>query len=81
MGTRPQQRRTYRRFCKLLRQQRLEAELTQRALAERLNKPHSYVYKCETGERRMDAIEYVEWYRACNIDGDEALFALDDLVP
>ena len=40
-------------FGDLLRRCRLAAGLTQRDLASRLKKPHSYVYKVETGERRI----------------------------
>ncbi|MEV1116130.1 helix-turn-helix transcriptional regulator [Actinosynnema sp. NPDC049800] len=47
----------YRRFRALLRQLRLEAELTQVEVAERLDEPQSFVSKYESGERRLDVIE------------------------
>lgn len=41
----------------LLRQIRVEANLTQLQLAERLGHAQSYVSKYETGEQRLDLIE------------------------
>ena len=38
---------------------RKEAKLTQVALAERLGRPQSFVAKVETGERRLDVVEFV----------------------
>jgi transcriptional regulator with XRE-family HTH domain len=47
----------YKRFLERLRQARLEAGLTQTEVAEALQKPQSFVSKCETGERRIDVVE------------------------
>ena len=52
-------------LCQLLRQVRLDAGLTQADLAERLDKPQSFVAKVETQERRLDLIEFVMWMVAC----------------
>ena len=38
---------------------------SQRALALKLRKPHSYVYKSEIGDRRIDPLEFIAWCRAC----------------
>lgn len=35
----------------------MDAGLTQEAVAEELGRPQSYVYKCESGERRVDIVE------------------------
>lgn len=40
--------------------------LTQRQLARLLGRPQSYVSKCETGERRVDP---VEWLGICEAMG------------
>ena len=47
----------------LLKRERKFQNLSMRALAERMGKPHSYIQKVEQGERRLDVVEYV-WY--CN---------------
>lgn len=73
MGTRPQQAAAYRRLCARLSTLRVEAELTQRGLAARLRRPHSYVYKVEHGERRIDPIEFAAWCRACGADAPAVL--------
>lgn len=52
-------------LCQRLRQVRLDAGLTQAGLAERLDKPQSFVAKVETQERRLDLIEFVMWMVAC----------------
>lgn len=52
-------------LCQRLRQVRVDAGLTQADLAERLNKPQSFVAKVETQERRLDVIEFAKWMAAC----------------
>jgi transcriptional regulator with XRE-family HTH domain len=47
----------YKGFLARLIQARREASLTQVEVARRLGKPHSFVSKCELGERRVDFIE------------------------
>ncbi len=47
----------YKRFLARLVQARREADLTQVAVAKRLGKAHSFVSKCELGERRVDFVE------------------------
>jgi len=46
-----------------LRAARVEAGLTQAAVAQRLSKPQSYVSKSESGERRLDVLELAEYAR------------------
>ena len=38
---------------------RRQADLTQRELASRLAKPPSFIAKIETGERRLDIVEFI----------------------
>lgn len=47
----------YKRFRERLEQARHQAGLTQVQVAKRLGRPHSYISKCELGERRVDVIE------------------------
>lgn len=63
----------YRRLCRLLREWRTAAGLTQRAMAARLRKPHSFVHKCEAGERRIDPLEFVGWCLACDLEPADAV--------
>ncbi len=51
----------YRYFLKQLVQAREEAGLSQRQAAAKLHRLQSYVSKCETGERRVDVVELVEF--------------------
>lgn len=56
----------YREFLRKLRLARIEAGFTQKDVAKLLNKPQSYVSKCESGERRVDVVEltaFAQLYR------------------
>ena len=63
----------YRPVPPFLRQLREQAGLTQRALGQRLRRPQSWVYNCETANRRVDVAEFALWCRACAADPTEAL--------
>ncbi len=52
----------YARFLKhRLRRARQAAKLTQQDVARRMDRPQSFVSKCESGERRIDVIELAEF--------------------
>jgi transcriptional regulator with XRE-family HTH domain len=55
-------------FCSLLRAERQKARLSQERLAEKLNRPQSFVAKIENGERRVDMIEFLTITNALGID-------------
>lgn len=55
-------------LCESLKQAREAAGLTQVAVAERLGKPQSYVAKTESGERRLDVVEFVALAQALGAD-------------
>jgi hypothetical protein len=57
---------------KLLRLMREEAQLTQRELRKRLRRPQSWIYNCETANRRVDVTEFIGWSRACGMEPAKA---------
>ena len=63
----------YRKMRVLLKQWRNDADLTIRVLGERLRKPHSYVVKVESGDRRIDPLEFIYWCQACGVDPSKKL--------
>ena len=58
----------YDAFLGLLRVMRQDAGLTQVDLAERLQTTQNYVSKSESGERRVDTLEWLRWMAACGAD-------------
>ena len=63
----------YRSLCSTLRQARHAADLSQRDLADRLKVTHSWVAKVESGERRIDLVEFCWFLTACGIDPASAI--------
>lgn len=55
-------------LIELLVSARQRAGLTQRDLAERLKRPHSFIGRIEAGERRVDVIEFIEITRVLGAD-------------
>lgn len=51
----------YKAFLDRLRAARNEAGYTQADAARQLGRPQSFVSKCESGERRVDAVELAEF--------------------
>lgn len=58
----------YDHFRKLLIDARVSAKLTQVELADRLQRPQSFVSKYERAERRIDVIEFLEIADAIGIN-------------
>ena len=58
----------YRGIPVFLRGLRESASLTQRQLGARLRRPQSWIYNCETANRRVDLTEFVAWCRGCGVD-------------
>jgi len=52
-------------FQDAIKEIREKAGLTQRELCRRLGKEHSFVSKCELGERRVDIVEFYWICKAC----------------
>lgn len=61
------------RMIALLTAARERAGLTQQQLADRLDKPQSYVAKYEGGERRVDVVEFIAIARALAFDPARAV--------
>ena len=61
------------RLIELLIAARETAGLTQQQLADRLDKPQSFVAKYEGGERRIDLIEFIAIARALQFDAARAV--------
>lgn len=51
-----------------LKDSRLEAGLTMRELAARLEVPFQFIHKVESGERRLDVVEYVAYCEALGVE-------------
>lgn len=47
----------YKNIIERLKTARIEAGLSQQAVADKLGKPQSYISKIESGERRLDVAE------------------------
>lgn len=73
VGSKAQHSPRYRKVPRLLRELREEAELTQRALGDLLGKPHSWVYNCESGNRRVDVAEFIDWCEACGLNAADVI--------
>ena len=58
---------------KWLKQSRLDAGLTMREIAKKLDVPFQTISKVENGERRLDVVEYVTYCRALGIDPHEGV--------
>lgn len=61
----------YRLFLQLLIQARREKNVTQVQLAQMLKKPQSYVSKYESGERRLDVVEFLDIADRLELDAAE----------
>jgi transcriptional regulator with XRE-family HTH domain len=62
----------YRVLRERLEATREAAGLSQRELGRRIGVPHSWVAKVESGERRIDLIEFGWFCEACGVDAGEA---------
>lgn len=56
-----------------MKRMRIEAGLRQVDLAMRLDRPQSFVAKYESGERRLDFVEFIEIAEALGFDPVEFL--------
>lgn len=57
----------------MLRDMRTKAGKSQRALAPVLGLHYTVLHRCETGDRRIDPVEFARWCVACGVDPGEAI--------
>jgi ribosome-binding protein aMBF1 (putative translation factor) len=70
--------RGHRALIDILVESREQAGLTQRDLAARLKRPHSFIGRIEAGERRVDVIEFIEIARVMGLDPKHLFARLAD---
>lgn len=63
----------YERIVALLREIREQAGLSQAELARILDRPRTFVTKCELGERRIDLLEWLKVCKACGTTPEKFL--------
>ena len=63
-----------------LKQARQDQKFSLRALAERMDKPHSFVQKVEQGERRLDVVEYVWYCRKLGVNPQDGLLLIEQVL-
>ncbi len=71
-------RKPYELFQNALLEARQAQNLTQTEVATRLGKPQSYVSKYESGERRLDVIEFLEICKVLRVRPEEMLRKLGE---
>jgi transcriptional regulator with XRE-family HTH domain len=76
MATKSQHSLKYTVLPPFLREMREKAGLNQRELGNLLNKPQSYIYNCETANRRVDTTEFIAWSKACGVNPKTAFSQL-----
>lgn len=64
------------RVADMLRERRKVAGLTQAAVAQKMDRPQSFVADVEAGQRRLDVIEFLNFARAIGFDAEEFLALL-----
>ena len=62
----------YQRMAKMLAELRQARGMLQTDLADRLQRPQAYVSRYETGNRRLDVVEFFDVLRALDVEPREA---------
>lgn len=70
----------YQHLLTLLTQARKKSGLTQIQLADSLGRPQAFVSKAESGERRLDMVEFVVLAEAIGLDSHAAIDDIAKLV-
>ena len=72
----PQHDQAYVQLREGLKAMRLKAGLTQTELGSAFGRPHTFIHKIESGDRRIDPIEFARWCLACGKKPGPALSRL-----
>jgi transcriptional regulator with XRE-family HTH domain len=78
MATKPNQALIYKKVPAFLRNLRKVEGLTQRGLATRIGKTQWWVARIESGSRRIDVAEFIEWCKGCHVAPADALTELSE---
>ena len=70
-----------RHLQEILRRARQDAGLTQTALAQRLDTPHSRISDYERGERRLDLIQLRDYCNAMGLSLQEFVKRFEEALP
>lgn len=70
--------RSYANLRQWLRQSRESLGLSMRDLGELISEPHSFIGKVESGERRLDVFEYVQYCAALSINPEDGIKILTE---
>ena len=72
--------RDYKILCRLLKQARERAEVTQVELAKRLKETQSEISKYERGERRLDLVQLRRWCKALDVELTDFVRLFDETI-
>ncbi|EFI3319821.1 TPA: helix-turn-helix domain-containing protein [Escherichia coli] len=67
----------YQMVIKALREARIACGITQQEVASAFGRPQSFIAKVESGERRLDVVEFVRLCRFLNIEPASILNKLE----
>lgn len=63
-----------------LKDMRVTAGLTQVELGALFSRPHTFVHKVESGDRRVDPVEFVRWCAFCGVKPESVIHDLAGVV-
>ncbi len=73
MAIKRNQAQIYRKVPSFLQGMREKAGLTQRDLAARIKQSQWWVHRSESGSRRLDVAEFIEFCVGCGVDPTKAI--------
>ncbi|EBJ2068787.1 XRE family transcriptional regulator [Salmonella enterica] len=66
----------YQLVINILRNERIRKGLTQKNFADIVGKPQSFISKVESGERRLDFVEFIHLARLLSLDPCEIILKI-----